>query len=290
VDPKTKPSDLGRPGHVFPIVAKNGGVLRRAGHTEATVDMMRLAGLVDTGVLCEIIKDDGTMARKADLEIFAKEHGLKIITVKDLIAYRLKSECLVKTVAEANIPTECGNFKIKVFANMLDGYEHVAMIRGEWDKDEEIMVRVHSECLTGDVFGSLRCDCGKQLKKSMQMIDEHGKGVVLYMRQEGRGIGLVNKIKAYHLQEQGLDTVEANEKLGFPADIRDYGIGAQILSQLGVRKMQLLTNNPKKMVGLESYGLEVTKLVPIEIKPTDHNRDYLKTKKNKMGHLLHNLE
>ncbi len=288
-DDKAKAADFGRPGHVFPIVALNGGVLRRAGHTEATVDMMRLAGLKPAGVLCEIIKDDGTMARRDDLLVFAKEHGLKIITVKDLIAYRLRSECLVKTVAEANIPTEYGDFKIKVFGNMVDNKEHVALIKGEWTPGEEIYVRVHSECLTGDVFGSLRCDCGSQLAKAMEMINNRGKGVVLYMRQEGRGIGLVNKIKAYHLQEQGLDTVEANEKLGFAPDMRDYGVGAQILVQLGVTKMQLLTNNPKKMVGLESYGLEVTGLVPIEIEPTAHSKKYLKTKKDKLGHLLHNL-
>ena len=285
----TKPQDLGRPGHVFPLIAAKEGVLRRAGHTEAAVDLMTLAGLKPSGVLCEILKDDGSMARLDDLKLFAKEHNLKIITVKDLIAYRLKSDFLVKCVAKAKLPSKFGDFNIKVYANIIDGLEHVALVKGTWKKDETILVRVHSECLTGDVFGSLRCDCGPQLNCAMKMIEKSGKGVVLYMRQEGRGIGLVNKIKSYALQESGLDTVEANEELGFKADPRDYGIGAQILSDLGVRKMKLITNNPKKRVGLVSYGLEVTELIPLEIEPNEMNKKYLKTKKEKMGHLLHNL-
>ncbi|MCX7737097.1 MAG: bifunctional 3,4-dihydroxy-2-butanone-4-phosphate synthase/GTP cyclohydrolase II [Candidatus Kapabacteria bacterium] len=290
VDKDTKPSDLGRPGHIFPLIAAKEGVLRRAGHTEAAVDLNRLAGLKPSGVLCEIIKDDGSMARRDDLIEFAKKFNLKIITVKDLIAYRLRSEILVKEVASANIPTKYGDFHIKVFQNIIDLEEHVALIKGKWEKDEIIPVRVHSECLTGDVFGSLRCDCGSQLHSALRMIEKEGRGVLLYMRQEGRGIGLVNKVRAYSLQEQGLDTVEANIELGFKPDPRDYGIGAQILSVLGVRKMKLITNNPKKRVGLESYGLEVSSLVPIEIEPNDINKNYLKTKKNKLGHLLNNLE
>ncbi|TAL70943.1 MAG: bifunctional 3,4-dihydroxy-2-butanone-4-phosphate synthase/GTP cyclohydrolase II [Bacteroidetes bacterium] len=285
----TKPQDLGRPGHVFPLIATKEGVLRRAGHTEATVDLMTLAGLKPSGVLCEILKDDGSMARLDDLIIFAKEYNLKIITVKDLIAYRLKSDFLVKCVAKAKLPSKHGDFNIKVYANIIDGLEHVALVKGTWKKEETILVRVHSECLTGDVFGSLRCDCGPQLNCAMKMIEKVGKGVILYMRQEGRGIGLVNKIKSYALQESGLDTVEANEELGFQADPRDYGIGAQILSDLGVRKMKLITNNPKKRVGLVSYGLEVSELIPLEIEPNEANKKYLKTKKEKMGHLLHNL-
>lgn len=285
----TKPQDLGRPGHIFPLIASKEGVLRRAGHTEAAVDLMRLAGLKPSGVLCEILKDDGSMARLDDLIVFAKEYNLKIITVKDLIAYRLKSDFLVKCVATANLPSKYGEFDIKVYANLMDGLEHVALVKGNWNADEIIYVRVHSECLTGDVFGSMRCDCGPQLQTAMKMIEKQGKGVVLYMRQEGRGIGLVNKIKSYALQEQGFDTVEANEELGFQADPRDYGIGAQILADLGVRKMKLITNNPKKRVGLVSYGLEVCDLVPLEMQPNDVNKSYLITKKEKMGHLLHNL-
>ncbi|MBX3044062.1 MAG: bifunctional 3,4-dihydroxy-2-butanone-4-phosphate synthase/GTP cyclohydrolase II [Candidatus Kapabacteria bacterium] len=285
----TKPSDLLRPGHIFPLVAHNEGVLRRAGHTEGSVDLMRLAGLMPSGVLCEIINEDGTMARMPELVEFAKKYDLKIVTIKDLIAYRLKREILVEIVAEAHLPTEFGDFNIKVFANKVDGFEHVALYIGDIHSEESTLVRVHSECLTGDVFGSQRCDCGDQLHESMKMIAEYGSGVLLYMRQEGRGIGLVNKIKAYALQEQGLDTVEANTHLGFPPDPRDYGIGAQILSMLGVEKMRLITNNPKKRVGLESYGLEVVELVPMEIKPNEFNKVYLNTKKIKMGHFLHNL-
>ncbi len=289
-DSATKPSDLGRPGHIFPLIANKEGVLRRAGHTEATCDLMTLAGLKPCGVLCEIINEDGTMARRDDLEIFAKEYDLKIITVKDLIAYRLRFETLVKCVASAKAPTQYGDFQINVYENIYDGKEHVALVKGSWTPDEAVPVRVHSECLTGDVFGSLRCDCGPQLHNALKMIEKNGRGVLLYMRQEGRGIGLINKVKAYALQEQGMDTVEANEALGFKADARDYGIGAQILVSLGVKKMHLITNNPIKRVGLESYGLEVIDLLPIEVQPNDANINYLLTKKNKMGHFLNNLE
>ncbi len=285
----TKPNDLGRPGHIFPLIAQSGGVLRRAGHTEATVDLMRLAGLKPVGVLCEVINEDGTMARKADLLEFAEKYNLKIITVKDLIAYRFQKDTLVKEVAAANIPSEFGDFKLHVFENMVDGKEHLALVKGEWKVDEPILVRVHSECLTGDVFGSFRCDCGPQLEQALINIEENGKGVLLYMRQEGRGIGLINKIKAYALQEEGMDTVEANEHLGFKADARDYGIGAQILQSIGVRKMILMTNNPKKRVGINSYGLEVVDTKSIEIQANKHNESYLKTKKDKMGHLLKNM-
>ncbi len=286
----TRPSDLARPGHIFPLIAKKEGVLRRAGHTEATVDLMRLAGLKPIGVLCEIINEDGSMARRDDLLKFGKKHDMKIITVKDLIAYRFRSDCLVEPVADVHLPTAYGNFRMKVYQNVVDGKEHIALIKGDWTHDDTILVRVHSECLTGDVFGSMRCDCGDQLHLAMQRISDAGQGVLLYMRQEGRGIGLVNKCKAYGLQDEGLDTVEANEKLGFLADARDYGIGAQILADLGVRKMKLLTNNPTKRVGLLSYGLEVIDLVPLEIKPNEINRKYLLTKKLKMGHILNNLE
>ena len=285
----TKPQDLLRPGHIFPLVAHNEGVLRRAGHTEGSVDLMRFAGLMPSGVLCEIINEDGTMARMPQLVEFGKKHNLKIVTIKDLIAYRLKRELIVETVATAHLPTEFGDFNIKVFANKFDGLEHIALYLGDIDTLDSTLVRVHSECLTGDVFGSQRCDCGDQLHESMKMISQNGNGVLLYMRQEGRGIGLVNKIKAYALQEEGLDTVEANVHLGFPPDPRDYGIGAQILGMLGVRKMRLITNNPTKRVGLESYGLEVVDLVPMEIDANEHNKKYLNTKKIKMGHFLHNL-
>lgn len=289
VNPATKPSDLARPGHIFPLIAVREGVLRRAGHTEAAVDLMRLAGLYPSGVLCEIINPDGTMARRPDLEKFAEQFNLKIITVKDLIAYRFKRDKLVKCVASANLPTKYGDFVVKVYRNIVDNKEHVALIKGTWKEEEPILVRVHSECLTGDVFGSLRCDCGEQLHAALNQISAEGKGVLLYMRQEGRDIGLVNKIKAYALQEQGYDTVEANLLLGFQPDPRDYGIGAQILADIGVRKMKLLTNNPKKRVGIASYGLEVVELVPLQIPPNEKNFKYLQTKKIKLGHLLDNI-
>lgn len=288
-NPASKPEDFGRPGHIFPLVACPGGVLRRAGHTEAVVDLMKLAELQPVGVLCEILADDGTMARGEELFAFAEKHSLKIITVKDLIAYRLSKESLVRFVAEAQLPTEHGNFAVKIFENVTDGKEHLALIKGDIDNGEPVLVRAHSECMTGDIFHSLRCDCGKQLQKAMELIEESGRGVILYMRQEGRGIGLANKIKAYSLQEQGMDTIEANEALGFKPDARDYGIGAQILNQLGVRKMILMTNNPTKRVGLESYGLEVVDRMPIEIQPVPENEEYLKTKKYKMGHILKHL-
>lgn len=288
-DSQTKPSDLLRPGHIFPLIAVKEGVLRRAGHTEATVDLMRLAGLKPSGVLCEIINEDGTMARMPQLMEFSKEYNMKIITVKDLIAYRLKSESLVNCVAKAQLPTEFGDFEMLAYENVYDRKEHVAIIKGTWEENESVMVRVHSECLTGDVFGSLRCDCGPQLHAAMQMIEKEGRGVILYMRQEGRGIGLINKVKAYALQEIGFDTEEANIQLGFSADPRDYGIGAQILRNLGVKKMRLITNNPQKRVGLESYGLEVAELVPLEMPSNPQNLTYMKTKKEKMGHLLHNI-
>lgn len=288
----TLPADLGRPGHIFPLLAVKEGVLRRAGHTEAIIDLMKLADLKEAGVLCEIINEDGTMARKKDLIIFAKKHNLKIITVKDLIAYRLERENIVECVAKAKLPTQHGNFTILGFQNSVDKLEHIALVHGELEDnfrlkgnlDEPILVRVHSECLTGDVFASLRCDCGSQLHHAMEMISQEERGVVLYMRQEGRGIGLLNKVKAYQLQDNGYDTVEANIKLGFAADPRDYGIGAQILRKLGIKKMRLLTNNPQKRVGLESYGLEVVETIKINPTLNEHNRAYLETKKNKMGH------
>jgi len=286
VDETTTPEDLGRPGHIFPLMAVEEGVLRRAGHTEATVDLMRLAGLKPSGVLCEILHEDGTMARGEQLFDFAREHSMKIVTVKDLIAFRLQRETLVKQVAEAELPTEFGEFRIVAFENVVDGKEHIALVRGTWSAQEPVLVRVHSECMTGDVFGSMRCDCGPQLHAALKQIHKAGKGVLLYMRQEGRGIGLVNKLRAYALQEQGMDTVQANEALGFQPDARDYGIGAQILAHLGVHKMRLLTNNPRKRVGLESFGLEVVERVPIAIEPNSRNIDYLRTKKTKLGHLL----
>jgi len=283
----TKPLDLVRPGHIFPLRAKKGGVIVRAGQTEGSVDLARLAGLKPAGVICEIMDDDGTMARMPALEKFSKTHGVGICTIADLIEYRMRTESFVHRAAETIIPTSiAGDFKAMVYENDVDDLLHIAMVKGELDREKPVLVRVHSECLTGDIFGSMRCDCGEQLQKAMKKIEEEGAGVLLYIRQEGRGIGLVNKLRAYNLQDQGLDTVEANEKLGFKADLRNYGIGAQILVDVGVRKMRLLTNNPKKMVGLEGYGLKIVEQVPIEIEPNEYNRCYLECKKLKMGHLL----
>jgi len=282
-----KPDDLSRPGHIFPLRAKSGGVLVRAGQTEGSVDLSRLAGLKPAGVICEIMNDDGTMARLPDLEVFAKEHKLKIVTTADVIKYRMFKESLVCRAAETVIPTHYGGeFKAIAYENQVDIHEHLALVKGEIDPEEPVLVRVHSECLTGDVFGSLRCDCGPQLHTAMKMIEEAGKGVIVYMHQEGRGIGLANKLKAYALQDGGKDTVEANEALGFESDLRDYGLGAQILVDLGVRKIRLMTNNPKKIIGLEGYGLEIVERVSIQTSPTKNNIKYLETKRQKMGHLL----
>ncbi len=288
VDPESGPRDLISPGHIFPLKARKGGVLVRTGQTEGSVDLSRLAGLTTSGVICEIMNEDGTMSRMPDLKEFARKHGLKIATIADLVAYRLRQDMLVHREAEARIPTEfAGEFKAVVYTNDVDSHEHLALVKGEIDSDKRVLVRVHSECLTGDVFGSARCDCGLQLSAAMKMIDQEGSGIVLYMRQEGRGIGLVNKLKAYNLQdEEGMDTVEANIKLGFKADLRDYGIGAQILRDLGVRKMGLLTNNPKKIVGLEGYGLEVVDRFPIEVGAGEQNKEYLQCKRDRMGHLI----
>ncbi len=282
-----RPTDLVRPGHIFPLRAKDGGVIVRAGQTEGSVDLARLAGLTPAGVICEIMDDDGTMARMPTLEKFSEKHGIGICTIADLIAYRMRTESFVKRVAETAIPTSvAGDFKIIVFENDVDDFQHIAMVKGEIDSNKPILVRVHSECLTGDIFGSLRCDCGEQLEKAMIQIEKEGCGVLLYIRQEGRGIGLINKLKAYALQDHGLDTVEANEELGFKPDLRNYGIGAQILVDLGIKKMRLMTNNPKKMVGLEGYGLRIVEQVPIEVEPNQYNKGYLACKKLKMGHLL----
>ncbi len=286
IQEETKAEDLVSPGHVFPLRARRGGVLVRTGQTEGSVDLSRLAGLKPFGVICEIMKDDGTMARMPDLEIFSQAHGLKIVTIRDLIEYRFRNEALVHRQAETVLPTPYGTFRAFVYENDVDEHQHLALVKGEITRNEAILVRVHSECLTGDVFGSFRCDCGEQLKSALTKIENAGQGILLYIHQEGRGIGLVNKLKAYMLQDQGKDTVEANEALGFRADLRDYGIGAQILSDLGVRKMKLMTNNPKKIIGLEGYGLEVTERIPIEIPPKKENLNYLKTKRQKMGHLL----
>jgi 3,4-dihydroxy 2-butanone 4-phosphate synthase/GTP cyclohydrolase II len=287
MDPASTPRDLSRPGHVFPLIAKAGGVLRRIGQTEGAVDMARLAGLQPAGVICEIMKDDGTMARRPDLEVFAEKHGLKIISIADLVRYRFRTEALVRPYAEAQLPSEYGDFRAIVFKNELDHVDHIAMVCGEIRPEHPTLVRVHSECLTGDIFSSRRCDCGQQLRVAMRLIQEEGSGILLYMRQEGRGIGLANKIKAYELQDcEGLDTVQANERLGFPADMRDFGVGMQILVALGVRKLRMMTNNPAKRAGLEAHGLELVERVPIEVEPTPENLDYLRTKREKLGHIL----
>jgi 3,4-dihydroxy 2-butanone 4-phosphate synthase/GTP cyclohydrolase II len=286
IDPKTQPGDLARPGHMFPLRARDGGVMVRAGQTEAAVDLARMAGLYPAGVICEIMNADGTMARVPQLARFAKKHRLPMITIADLIRYRMRTERLVRRVSEADLPTKHGKFRIVCYDNQVDGETHVALVRGDVSDGRDVLVRVHSKCLTGDVFHSARCDCGAQLDTAMARIAHEGRGVLLYLNQEGRGIGLANKIKAYALQDQGLDTVEANERLGFKADQRDYGIGAQILSDLGVHTMRLLTNNPRKFVGLQGYGLAVSAAVPLEIPAGEHTRKYLKTKKDKLGHLL----
>jgi 3,4-dihydroxy 2-butanone 4-phosphate synthase/GTP cyclohydrolase II len=288
VDPETNPDELGKPGHIFPLRAKKEGVLRRAGHTEAAVDFARLAGFRPAGVLVEIMNEDGSMARLADLRVVADRFNLKLVTIKDLIAYRMKVESQIRRQVDVQMPTEYGDFKLVAYEQINTTEVHMALVKGEWEKDEPVMVRVHSSCVTGDIFGSCRCDCGSQLHSAMQMVEREGKGIVLYMKQEGRGIGLLNKLRAYKLQEGGLDTVEANLQLGFEMDSRDYGIGAQILNDLGVTKIRLITNNPKKRVGLMGYGLEIVENIGIEITPNPHNEKYLKTKRDKLGHMILN--
>lgn len=290
VDPKSKASDFAKPGHIFPLRAFDGGVLRRTGHTEAVVDLCKLGGLRESGVLCEILNDDGTMARLSDLESIAQKFDLKILTVTDLIKYRINKDKLVKKAAMINFPTKIGEFKLHLYQSLIENKEHVVLVKGKIDPAKPVLVRVHSECLTGDVFHSLRCDCHDQLYSALEKIQEEESGVLVYMRQEGRGIGLLNKLKAYELQEQGKDTVEANEELGFRADLRDYGIGAQILLDLGVKKIRLMTNNPKKVIGLKGYGIEIFERVPLEIEPNKNNENYLRTKRDKLGHLIKNLE
>ncbi|MFN3841385.1 MAG: bifunctional 3,4-dihydroxy-2-butanone-4-phosphate synthase/GTP cyclohydrolase II [Cyclobacteriaceae bacterium] len=286
VDPETRPEDLGRPGHIFPLRAKRGGVLRRAGHTEAAIDFARLAGFKPAGVLVEILKEDGTMARLPDLKKVAERFNLKLVSIKDLIEYRIRKESLIEREVDVDMPTEYGHFKLVAYKQTSTQETHLALVKGEWLKDEPVLVRVHSSCVTGDIFGSCRCDCGPQLHAALQLVEREGKGVVLYMKQEGRGIGLLNKLKAYKLQENGMDTVEANLQLGFDMDERDYGVGAQILRDLGVTKIRLLTNNPKKRVGLMGYGLEIVENIPIEIAPNPHNEKYLKTKRDRLGHTI----
>jgi 3,4-dihydroxy 2-butanone 4-phosphate synthase/GTP cyclohydrolase II len=287
IDPRATPHDLVQPGHIFPLKAKAGGVLERAGQTEAAVDLARLAGLPPAGVICEIMNDDGTMARVPDLAKFCERHGLKMVTVADLIAYRRRQDKLVQREVEVQLPTAYGDFRAVAYRSLVDGKHHIALVKGDVDGEDDVLVRVHSECLTGDVFHSLRCDCGEQLESALSMIDHEGSGVLLYLSQEGRGIGLLNKLRAYKLQEEGLDTVDANLKLGLPADLRDYGIGAQILVDLGLSSIRILTNNPKKIVGLEGYGLQVTDQIPIQHAPNEHNLEYLRAKKERLGHLLH---
>jgi 3,4-dihydroxy 2-butanone 4-phosphate synthase/GTP cyclohydrolase II len=286
INPNSGIEDIRSPGHVFPLLASQGGVLRRAGHTEAAVDLAKLAKMLPGGVICEIMNEDGTMARVPDLLKFAKHHKLLIITIKDLIEYRKRNETLVIKKAEAMLPSQFGDFKVIGFQSVLDDSDYVALVKGEWEEDEPILVRVHSECLTGDVFGSYRCDCGPQLHAAMEMVQAEGKGVILYLPQEGRGIGLINKLRAYKLQEEGADTVEANHKLGFKADLRDYGMGAQMLFMLGVRRMRLMTNNPRKIVGVQGHGLEVVERIPLEIQINPGNKKYMQTKKHKLGHIL----
>ena len=289
VNPNTRASELGKPGHIFPLKARKGGVLRRAGHTEAAIDLARLAGLYPAGVIVEIMNEDGSMARMPELQVIAKKHQLKIVTIKDLIAFRIKNESLIEKQIDVDLPTEMGNFKLHAFRQITNDQTHLALVKGKWEKDEPILVRVHSSCITGDIFGSCRCDCGPQLEAAMQMVEKEGKGVIVYMNQEGRGIGLLNKLKAYKLQEQGRDTVEANEDLGFKADYRDYGVGAQILRSLDVHKIKLMSNNPKKRSGLIGYGLEIVENIAIEIDSNKHNEFYLKTKRDKLGHRLSKL-
>ena len=290
VNPNTRASELGKPGHIFPLKARKGGVLRRAGHTEAAIDLARLAGLYPAGVIVEIMNEDGSMARMPELQVIAKKHQLKIVTIKDLIAFRIKNESLIEKQIDVDLPTEMGNFKLHAFRQITNDQTHLALVKGKWEKDEPILVRVHSSCITGDIFGSCRCDCGPQLEAAMQMVEKEGKGVIVYMNQEGRGIGLLNKLKAYKLQEQGRDTVEANEDLGFKADYRDYGVGAQILRSLDVHKIRLMSNNPKKRSGLIGYGLEIVENIAIEIASNEHNEFYLKTKRDKLGHRLSKLD